>query len=64
MLIAWPISYFTAKTWLANFAYKIEINHVVFVLVGTVVLALAMAIVGVITFKVAQDNPVKSLRTD
>lgn len=64
LLIAWPISFFTVKTWLSNFAYQIEVNHTAFVIIGTVILGCTMAIVGVITFKVAQDNPVKSLKTE
>lgn len=63
-LIAWPISIFVVKNWLSNFAYRIEINQLAIVGVALLVLVGTIFIVGLVSFKAAMANPVKSLRTE
>ena len=63
-LIAWPIAYYAANSWLSNFAYRIEINQFVFLLVGIITFVFAALIVGVIAYQAAQANPVKSLKSE
>jgi len=50
--------------WLQDFAYHIQINWTVFVLVTILVLALALLTMSVQSIKAAIANPVKSLRTE
>ncbi len=62
ILIAVPISYYAMQEWLANFAYRIDID--VFIFMGASVLAIMIAIITVAlqSFQAAVANPVKSLR--
>ena len=63
-LIAWPISIFVVKNWLSNFAYRIEINQLVIIGIALLILIGTLFIVGLVSFKAAMSNPVKSLRTE
>ncbi|MBC7867771.1 MAG: hypothetical protein H7X88_09575, partial [Gloeobacteraceae cyanobacterium ES-bin-316] len=63
-VIAWPIAYYTAHTWLAEFAYRIEVKQTVFVLVAFCTFLLTSFIVSLITYKASTVNPVKSLRNE
>jgi putative ABC transport system permease protein len=62
--IAIPISYMAADTWLAGFAYRINLNWVYFATSGFLALLIAWVIVGWQTFKVATVNPTKCLRDE
>lgn len=62
--LAIPLGYFTVSAWLDNFAYRIEINPLIFVLVGFLVLLFTSAVVGSIAFQAAQANPVKSIKSE
>ncbi|MFN3997104.1 ABC transporter permease [Algoriphagus sp.] len=64
LVIAWPIGYWIADSWLSNFAYRIEIQHWIFVGVGISILGFVSLLVGVIAHKAAQENPVRSLKTE
>lgn len=61
-IIAWPIAYYLMHNWLKNFAYRNEINWMVFVLSGTIALIIALATVSMHAIKAALANPIKSLR--
>jgi putative ABC transport system permease protein len=50
--------------WLKNYQYRIDVSFWLLGIAGLAVLLLAMAIVGINTFKAALANPVKSLRTE
>ncbi len=60
-LIAWPISYYVMKTWLGNFAYRIELTWPVFVLATFIGLLVALVTVSYQTLKAAFANPLDSL---
>jgi putative ABC transport system permease protein len=53
-----------ADTWLAGFAYRINLNWVYFATSGFLALLIAWVIVGWQTFKVATVNPTKCLRDE
>jgi putative ABC transport system permease protein len=57
-LLAWYIS----DTWLNGFAYRIDINPLVFVLSGVVAIVIAWLTVSYQAIKAATANPVNSLR--
>jgi putative ABC transport system permease protein len=61
-LIAWPISYYVMKTWLGNFAYRIELTWPVFALAASIGLLIALVTVSYQSLKSALANPVDSLR--
>lgn len=61
-LIAVPISYFIMKNWLEQFAYRIDIGIIPFIIAGFVTGLFALLTVGRQTWKAANQNPIKSLR--
>ncbi len=60
--IAWPVAYFAMNKWLQNFAYRIKIDIVTFLLSGFLVLGIALLTVSFQSFKAALANPADSLR--
>jgi putative ABC transport system permease protein len=61
-LIAWPAAYFIMNKWLNGFAYRVQINPLVFLFSGGVALIIAMLTVGWLSIKAATANPAESLR--
>jgi putative ABC transport system permease protein len=61
-LIAWPIAYFAMNKWLQNFAYRIQIGIVAFMISGGTALLIAYLTVSYQSIKSARANPVESLR--
>ncbi|WKZ58586.1 MAG: ABC transporter permease [Cyclobacteriaceae bacterium] len=64
LVIAAPVGYYAMNKWLQSFAYKIELNVVVFIITGIISLAIAWLTVGFESIKAAMANPVKSLRNE
>jgi ABC-type antimicrobial peptide transport system permease subunit len=64
MVIAIPLSYILAKSWLDGFAYGIELRWWLFVLAGGLALLVSWLTVGLQTIKAALANPVDSLRSE
>jgi putative ABC transport system permease protein len=62
--ISYPIAYYAIDKWLSNFAYRIDIQHFIFVVVGVAAFLMTALIVALITYKAAIANPIKSLQTD
>jgi len=63
-VISVPLGYYAMTKWLENFAYKIELSAVVFILAGIITLAIAWITVGFESIKAATGNPVNSLRNE
>jgi len=61
-LLAWPIAYFVMSKWLQDFAYKVSIGPLVFVLSACLTLIIAVLTVSYHSLKAALANPVDSLR--
>ena len=61
-VIAWPISYFVMNKWLQTFAYKTDINFVIFIIAAFAAIFISFFTVSYQSIKAAIDNPVKSLR--
>ena len=57
-----PIIYFMIKSWLENYAYRMEIRWWLLVLPVALVWFMAMVTISIQTIKTALANPVKSLR--
>ncbi len=64
IVIASPIAWFTMNKWLQDFAYRIHISWVIFLVAGLVALTIALATVSFQAIKAAIANPVKGLRTE
>ncbi len=64
LLIAIPLAWYAMQNWLERFAYRIEINWLVFVIAGVVAITIALLTVSFQAFKAANANPVKSLRSE
>ena len=64
VLIAAPVAYLVAKRWLENFAYRIEVKPVIFVITGAVVILIALTTVSYQAIRVAVANPVDALRNE
>ncbi|MGC4035866.1 MAG: ABC transporter permease [Chitinophagaceae bacterium] len=63
-LIAIPLAWWGAYKWLQNFAYKTNISAWIFLSGGLIMFAMALIVLCIRTFKAANANPVKSLRTE
>lgn len=64
MLIAFPLSYWAANDWLANFAFRIDVKVWFFLGAGFLALLMAWLTVGVRSFKAAMVNPVETLKVE
>jgi len=63
-LLAVPLAWYFANSWLTNFAFRINIQPWVFVLSLVVALMIALLTVSYQALKAALINPVKSLRNE
>jgi putative ABC transport system permease protein len=63
-VFAVPIAWYGMGKWLQGFAYRIEINWLVFGLAGIIALAIALVTVSFESIKSAMGDPVKSLRSE
>lgn len=61
-IISWPIAYYILDNWLKSFAYRININVMIFVLSGLLALLIALLTVGYQAIRAASANPVDCLR--
>ncbi len=61
-VIVSPLTYWLLSTWLQNFAYRIDINPIVFLVGGVVSLLIALLTISYHTLRSARANPVKALR--
>jgi putative ABC transport system permease protein len=62
--IAFPAAYFFMQKWLADFAYRIDIQWWMFVAAGLAAVGIALLTVGFQSVRAALANPVKSLRSE
>jgi putative ABC transport system permease protein len=63
-IISIPVGYYAMDKWLQNFAYKIELDALVFVLAGVVSFSIAWITIGFESIRAAMGNPVDSLKND
>ncbi len=64
ILIAIPIAYLLANSWLSSFTYRIPLRVWYFIGAGLIALLIAILTVGSQALQAARINPVKSLRTE
>ncbi|MCG8414411.1 MAG: FtsX-like permease family protein, partial [Pseudomonadales bacterium] len=63
-VIAWPLAWWSMQQWLSNFAYRTEVNLMIFLLAGLATFVLAMITTFQKTYNVASVNPVVALKTE
>ena len=61
-LIVSPLTYFALHRWLESFAYRININPIVFLIGGTLAFGIGLITISFHTIRSARANPVKALR--
>ncbi len=64
ILVASPLAWWAMTRWLADFAYRINLEWWVFVLAGLLAVGIALLTVSFQSIKAALMNPVKSLRSE
>ena len=57
-----PVTWIVLSQWLENFAYRVDINPLLFLLGALVALAIALGTISYHTIRAARANPVKALR--
>jgi putative ABC transport system permease protein len=62
--LAFPVAWFAMQKWLQSYAYRIQIQWWVFVLAGTLAMAIAWLTVSFQAIRAAAANPAGSLRTE
>jgi len=62
--LAVPLGYYGMTRWLENFAYKMEVGSLVFVVAGVVSFGIAWLIIGFHSVKAAMRNPVDALKAE
>ncbi|WP_439882620.1 ABC transporter permease [Pontibacter sp. MBLB2868] len=63
-LVAFPVAWYAMRTWLQNFAYRIEIPVWVFLIAGLLATLVAFLTISYQAFRAASANPVLNLRTE
>jgi putative ABC transport system permease protein len=64
ILIASPLAWWVMNRWLQDFAYRINISWIVFLITTVAALAIALLTISIQAIRAALANPVKSLRTE
>jgi len=63
-VLAIPLGWWDAQKWLADFAYRVELQRWMFALVGIAALTVGVLTVSFQSIRAALANPVKSLRSE
>ncbi len=61
-IIAWPVAYYAMSRWLQNFAYRVNIGLIPFILSAVLALFIALLTIFFHSLKAALANPVEALR--
>jgi putative ABC transport system permease protein len=64
ILLATPVAIWLMNDWLQNFSYRVEINPLVFVASGLLLVVIAWLTLGYLTFQVAKTNPATTLKNE
>ncbi len=63
-IIAIPLSYIIMKDWLNNYVYSINITSQPFIFSIVILVTVTLLLIGLLTWRTANSNPIKSLRTE
>jgi putative ABC transport system permease protein len=62
VLVAIPLAYLVLDRWLEDFAYRVSINPVIFIVSALITFLIALGTIAFQAVKAANANPVKSLK--
>jgi putative ABC transport system permease protein len=62
MVLAFPLSWWLVSSWLQDFAYRIDLSAIPFILSGVITLIASVSVVSLRCLKAANTNPVKALK--
>ena len=63
-VLASPFAWWAVQTWLEDYQYKIEVSWGIFTIAGLLAFAIAWITMSYQSFKAANSNPVKALRSE
>jgi ABC-type antimicrobial peptide transport system permease subunit len=63
-VIAAPVAWYYMHRWLQNYAYRIDVSWLIFLVGGIAAIVIALVTISFQAMKAAMANPVKSLRTE
>ena len=63
-VIGWPVAYYLMSSWLNDFAYRIELEPLMFIVTGLLTLGIVLVTVGGQAWRAACANPVDALRDE
>lgn len=64
IVLAWPVAWWATNKWLNGFAYRVDVNWMIFLLSGGFALLVGVITVSFEALKAALSNPVKSLKSE
>jgi len=64
ILIAGPVAWLLLSNWLTSFSYRIELNPLLFLLIGLIVLLASLASISLQSLRLARSNPVETLKVE
>ena len=64
MFISIPLSWYISNFWLQDFAYRVDLNSIPFVIAGITLMFLSISVVGLRCLRAANNNPVDMLKYD
>ena len=64
VIVAFPLAYKFMNDWLQNYAYRIDLNYLPFVIAAVLSIAIAFITISLQTFKAANSNPVDALKDE
>ena len=64
IVVALPLAWLAMNTWLEQFAYRIAIHPIIFILSALLAMVVALLTVSYQGIRAAQVNPVKSLKNE
>ena len=63
-IIGWPVAYYLMSSWLNDFAYRIDLEPLMFIATGLLTLGIVLLTVGGQAWRAASANPVDALRDE
>lgn len=63
-LVAFPVSWYLIHTWLASYAFRIELNPAHWLIPILILTVIALATISYLTLKAALANPTNALRSE
>ncbi|HEY6900337.1 MAG TPA: FtsX-like permease family protein, partial [Puia sp.] len=63
-IVAWPLGWFLMNNWLKDFAYRIQIHFILFLVAGLTALLIALLTISISSIRAALTNPVSTLKSE